>query len=232
MLGDFFMSLFILLYIIYDMKLESDGILIAIKPFNERDALGRIFTRDNGILVGMLRGAIVVKKNIPLIGQVGMATWNARLDSQLGVFHWDAEKNIGAKILLNSNSLMFMNAAFDLLNTLLPEREAYGDLYNDTLLLLDCLASGDTDAYLQWEISLLRELGYALDLSKCSGCGKCESLEYLSPRTGRAVCSACAQPYLAKLYKLPVNTHVTLRFLESVCMQQGTQIPLMRKLLK
>ena len=159
------MSLFILLYIIYDMKLESDGILIAIKPFNERDALGRIFTRDNGILVGMLRGAIVAKKNIPLIGQVGLATWNARLDSQLGVFHWDAEKNIGAKILLNSNSLMFMNAAFDLLNTLLPEREAYVDLYNDTLLLLDNLASGNTDAYLQWEISLLRELGYALDLS-------------------------------------------------------------------
>jgi recombinational DNA repair protein (RecF pathway) len=44
------------------MKLESDGILIALKPFNERDALGRIFTRDNGILVGMLRGAVVAKK--------------------------------------------------------------------------------------------------------------------------------------------------------------------------
>ena len=40
------------------MKLESDGILIALKPFSERDALGRIFTRDNGILVGMLRGAV------------------------------------------------------------------------------------------------------------------------------------------------------------------------------
>ena len=214
------------------MKLESDGILIALKPFSERDALGRIFTRDNGILVGMLRGAVVAKKNIPLIGQIGNVTWNARLDSQLGVFHWETEKNIGAKILMNPNALMFMNAAFDLLNTLLPERESYVELYDNTLCLLERLVNADTDSYLQWEICLLRELGYALDLSKCSGCGKCESLEYLSPRTGRAVCSACAGPYLSKLYQLPLNINVTLRFLESVCLQQGTQIPLMRKLLK
>ncbi len=214
------------------MKLESDGILIALKPFNERDALGRVFTRDSGILVGMLRGAVVARKNIPQIGQNGCVSWNARLDSQLGVFHWEAEKNIGAKIMLNPNALMFMNSAFDLLNTLLPEREAYVDLYNATNRLLESLSHGDMGAYLQWEICLLRELGYALDLSKCSGCGGCESLEYLSPRTGRAVCSTCAQPYLAKLYKLPVDTNVTLRFLESVCLQQGVQIPLMRKLLK
>ena len=214
------------------MKLESDGILIALKPFSERDALGRIFTRDNGILVGVLRGAVVAKKNIPLIGQIGNVTWNARLDSQLGVFHWETEKNIGAKILMNPNALMFMNAAFDLLNTLLPERESYVELYDNTLCLLERLVNADTDSYLQWEICLLRELGYALDLSKCSGCGKCESLEYLSPRTGRAVCSACAVPYLSKLYQLPLNINVTLRFLESVCLQQGTQIPLMRKLLK
>lgn len=214
------------------MKIESDGILIAIKPVNERDALGHIFTRDNGILVGMLRGAMVAKKNIPLVGQIGCATWNARLDSQLGVFYWDAEKNIGARVLMFPNALMFMNSALDLLNTLLPEREAYVNLYQNTVMLLEQLAVGNVNAYLDWEIGLLRELGYALDLSKCSGCGGVESLEYLSPRTGRAVCTNCAQPYLAKLYKLPVDLHTTLRFLDSVCLQQGVQIPLMRKMLK
>ena len=65
MLGDFFMSLFILLYIIYDMKLESDGILIAIKPFNERDALGRIFTRDNGIWLVCYVGRLLPRKISP-----------------------------------------------------------------------------------------------------------------------------------------------------------------------
>lgn len=214
------------------MKLESDGILIGIKPFNERDALARVFTRDNGILVGMLRGAVVARKNIPQIGQLGHVVWNARLDSQLGVFHWEIEKSLGVKIMLNSSALMYMNSAFDLLNTLLPERESYVELYDETNRLLESLSHGDMGAYLQWEICLLRELGYALDLSKCSGCGGCDLLEYLSPRTGRAVCHECAQPYLTKLYRLPVNLDVTLRFLDSVCQQQGTQIPLMRTLLK
>lgn len=64
------------------MKLESNGILIGLRPFNERDAIARVFTRDFGVLVGMMRGANVAKKNRPLLGQVGAVSWNARLDSQ------------------------------------------------------------------------------------------------------------------------------------------------------
>ena len=66
------------------MKLESQGILISLIPFNERDAVARVFTRDYGVLVGMLRGALGVKKNRPLVGQFGNVVWGARLDSQLG----------------------------------------------------------------------------------------------------------------------------------------------------
>ena len=75
------------------MKFESVGVLIDLRPFNERDAVARVFTRDFGVMVGMLRGAVVAKKNRSLLGQVGNVSWNARLDSQLGVFHWEAEKN-------------------------------------------------------------------------------------------------------------------------------------------
>lgn len=214
------------------MKIESDGILIGMRPFSERDSLAHIFTRDNGVLVGMLRGAVVAKKNIPMMGQVGDVSWNARLDSQLGVFHWAANKNYAASLLVRPDALAYMNAAFDLLCNLLPEREAYVDLYNATVVLLESLSAGNTSAYLDWEIVLLRELGYALDLSHCSGCGVTESLGYLSPKTGRAVCDSCAQPYLNKVYKLPLNLNVTGYFLERLCEQQGTKVPLMRKLLK
>ena len=75
------------------MKIETTGILINVKPFSERDVIAHIFTRDNGVLVGMLRGGAIAKKNKPLIGQMGMVSWNARLDSQLGVFHFESEKN-------------------------------------------------------------------------------------------------------------------------------------------
>ena len=211
------------------MKLESIGILVSLRPFNERDCLAHIFTRDYGVIVGMMRGAVIAKKNKPLIGQVGNMSWNARLDSQLGVFHWDAEKNMSAPIMLNPSGLMMMNAAFALIEALLPEREPYPVLYDETLRLL----AGDIErVYLSWEISLLRELGYALDLTRCSGCGRVDDLSYLSPRTGRAVCNTCAAPYINKLYKLPLNLSVTGRFLESVCVQQGTEIPIMRRMLK
>lgn len=214
------------------MKLESCGILISLRPFNERDALARVFTRDFGVLVGMIRGAVVAKKNKPLIGQIGNVSWNARLDSQLGTFHWDAEKNLAAPLMMNSGILMCMNSAFELLETLLPEREPYVQLYMETLDLMDGLSRANIDSYLQWEINLLRELGYALDLSHCSGCGGVNDLHYLSPRTGRAVCDSCAAPYIDKLYRLPVDLNTTLRFLENICLQQSVKIPPMRFMLK
>ncbi len=213
------------------MKLESEGILISLKPFNEKDAVGRIFTRDFGVLGGMLKGGVVAKKNKPLIGQVGAVAWNARLDSQLGTFHWEAEKNLAAPLMMSADKLIYMNAAFEILVNLLPEREAYVDLYDATLELMRQLLSDGAGAYLVWEMNLLKGLGYAMDLSKCSGCGTTTNLKYVSPKTARAVCAECGEPYDAKLYRLPVNLNVTARFLEGVCMQQGGQMPQIRKML-
>lgn len=215
-----------------DMKIETSGVLIALRPFNERDCVARVFTPDCGVLVGMMRGAAVAKKNRPMIGQYGNVSWGARLDSQLGVFHLDAEKNLTAQIIMNPRALVCMNTAFEILQNLLPEREAYPILYSETLGLLNKLSVGDVNAYLGWEIILLRELGYALDLSCCAGCGAVNELTYISPRTGRAVCAGCGAPYADKLYKLPINLGVTGRFLESVCVAQGGQMPVMRKMLK
>jgi DNA repair protein RecO (recombination protein O) len=115
------------------MKLESVGILIAMRPFDERNAIARIFSRDYGVITGMMRGAVVAKSGRPLIGQIGNASWNARLDSALGVFHWESEKNLAAPIMLRADLLPFMNAAFDLIITMLPERESYSALYEETV---------------------------------------------------------------------------------------------------
>lgn len=230
--GFFYKQFSFILYNACVMKLESNGILIGLRPFNERDAIAQIFSQDFGVVVGMLRGAVVAKKNKPLLGQYGRMVWNARLDSQLGTMHWDIEKNLSVALLMSPDKLSCMNAGFELLVTLLPERQAYQELYEETIRLMFGLASDMPNAYLNWEVALLRELGYALDLSRCSGCGTLNDLNYLSPRTARAVCDSCARPYLNKLYRLPVDLGVTGRFLESVCNQQGVNIPVMRKMLK
>ncbi len=214
------------------MQIETTGILINMRPFSERDMIAHIFTRDNGVLVGMLRGAVVAKKNKPLIGQYGTVSWNARVDSQLGVFHFESEKNLSAPLMLNNDLLKIMNSVFALIYTLIPERESYENLYQRTLDLLQAIASeGEPyDAYLKWEIGLLSDLGYALDLKKCSGCGCVDNLVYLSPKTGRAVCANCGQPYVDKLYKLPINLDITKRFISGICIAQGVDMPISRKI--
>lgn len=215
------------------MKLESNGILIDLRPFGERDMVARIFTADFGVLCGMMRGAQIARKNKPLIGQIGAVAWNARLDSQLGAFHWESDKNLAAGLMMARDTLEYMNAVFALLVTLLPEREQYSALYNDTVTLLKNMNCENAGAlYLQWEISLLRELGYALNFASCSGCGARDDLIYLSPRTGRAVCAACGAPYADELYKMPVNLSVTRRFLERACATQGVDLPVARGMLK
>ena len=209
-----------------NMKLESTGILIGLQPINERDSVGHIFTRDYGMLHGVMRGAVVARKNKPLVAQVGAVSWNARLDSQLGAFHWEATENLSAPLMNNMRALACMNAAFALVDTLLPEREAYMNLYDITVSLLREMVGNDSmEKYQNWEMELLRELGYALDLTRCSGCGTTENLHYLSPKTGRAVCDNCAIPYINKLYKLPINLDTTMHFISAICAQQGTTIP-------
>lgn len=215
------------------MQIETSGILINIKPFSERDAVAHIFTCDNGVLVGMLRGAVVAKKNKPLIGQYGVVSWNARLDSQLGVFHWEPEKNLSAPLMMQNDLLKIMNSVFALIHTLVPERESYQHLYERTLYLLQelPLSKSPYDLYLNWETELLKDLGYALDLTKCSGCQKNDNLIYISPKTGRAVCADCGAPYRDKLYKLPISLDITKLFIRDICTTLGTDIPASRKML-
>lgn len=214
------------------MKIETYGILINIKPFSERDAIAHIFTKDSGVLVGMLRGAVSAKKNKPLVGQIGNVSWNARLDSQLGVFHWETEKNLAAPLMFNADLLKIMNSAFALIYTLIPERESYDELYEHTVTLLQQIVDSPDpyNEYLNWEINLLGNLGYGLDLTKCSGCQKTENLRYLSPKTGRAVCADCGEPYKDKLYKLPVSLGVTGMFINHICNIQGVEVPTARKI--
>ena len=227
---DFFVARGVAIHYNYHaMKLESEGILIGLRPISERDSVASIFTREYGTLSGVMRGAIVAKKNRPLVGQIGFAAWNARLDSQLGAFHWESTQNVGAPLMMDAKKLGFMNSAFALVMALLPEREEYTRLYDSTINMLRNLGTGDSEyTYLNWEIDLLHDLGYALDLSRCSGCGRVGHLNYLSPKTGRAVCDDCAAPYMDKVYKLPMNLDITGHFIARICDQMGVNMPVAR----
>lgn len=140
---------------------------------------------------------------------------------------------MAAPLMADAVRLAMMNAVFALIASLLPERECYGALYAATVDFLAAMANSPrpVDTYLTWEAEFLRDIGYAMDLSSCAGCGTRENLNYMSPRTCRAVCDSCAAPYADRLFRLPMTMQTGFRLIERICAEQGAVMPPARQIL-
>ena len=105
----------------------------------------------------------------------------------------------------NRLALAGLNAVCGLLSVVLPEREPHPKLYQSSEQLLDLLSNLDVWplAYLQWEVELLSDLGFALDLKSCAVSGATQDLCYISPKTGRAVARTEAGEWADRLLPLP-----------------------------
>jgi DNA repair protein RecO (recombination protein O) len=103
-------------------------------------------------------------------------------------------------------ALAGLMSACALLRAALPEREPHPALWSDTLRLFDALGGeGWTSAYLRWELRLLEDLGFGLDLSSCAVTGATEGLVYVSPKSGRAVSAKGAGEWADRLLPLPAG---------------------------
>ena len=204
------------------MNLESAGIIIELRPFGDHDFIGRVFTDGHGVLCGIFKAGRIAKTK-PLVGQMGRVAWTARLDDQLGAFHFENEKNLVAAFFKDGEKLKYANACFDLLSKLLPEREKYEKLFSETVKML---ADPAPETYLEWELTLLSELGYGLALDRCGNCGAKDGLEYISPKTGRAICGACGADFKDRLFDMPPDLAATKYFLERI-----QDIPAARKII-
>ena len=214
------------------MQLDSIGFIISLSPFSERDLIAKIFTKDFGIILGIIKSG-QTRKDKPLVGSFGNVSWVARLDSQLGTFHFEEQKNLIAKYISNSKLSFAVSNIFQLIESFLPEREKYQELFENTLNLIENLNINKTEElYLNWEIDFLKNLGYAIDVSKCCNCGRKDNLKYISPKTGRAVCENCGKTYDNKLLKMPISLNTTKRLLENISIDTNKQIPAIRNLLK
>jgi DNA repair protein RecO (recombination protein O) len=143
-------------------------------------------------------------------------TWKARLADHIGSYTVEPLRSRAAMVMADRQALAGLNAVCAMLLYALPEREAHLPLYQRTEALLDVLDETDLWplAYLRWELALLEELGYGLDLSTCAVVGAANDLSYISPRTGRAVSRAGAGEWADRLLPLPE------------CLLGGTEFPL------
>lgn len=186
------------------MEWREDGLLLSQRRHGESSAIIEVFTRFHGRHAGIVRGG-ASRKIAPLIqpGAQLDVTWRARLEDHLGMF---SVEPVQSRAFLLSDRLMLagLNALTSLLSFALPEREAHPALYDRTLAVLDMMEESPfwTLAYLRWELALLEDLGFGLDLSRCAVTGSEDNLTYVSPKSGRAVSKAAAGEWAERLLPL------------------------------
>ena len=188
------------------MEWREEGLLLSTRPHGENAAIIEVLTEARGRHAGIVRGG--ASRKIKPILQPGAqldVTWKARLEDHLGAFTVEPIRSRAAASLGDRLSLAGLNAVVSLLLFCLPEREAHGPLYRRTEQLLDLLGQNDVWplAYLRWEVALLEEMGFGLDLSACAVTGGPEDLAYVSPKTGRAVSRTGAGTWADRLLPLP-----------------------------
>ncbi|SIS56090.1 DNA replication and repair protein RecO [Roseivivax lentus] len=188
------------------MEWRDTGILLSTRRHGETSAILEVFTESHGRHAGVLRGA-TSRKMAPLLqpGAELDVAWRARLEDHIGTYNVELKRSRAAQAMADRVTLAGLNALVAILGFTLPEREAHPDLYTRTTTLLELLRAPDLWplAYLRWEMALLDEMGFGLDLTTCAATGRANDLSYVSPRTGRAVSRAGAGDWAPRLLPLP-----------------------------
>ncbi len=183
----------------------AEAIVLAARPHGETAVVAELLTREQGRCAGLVQAG--QSKRMRAVLQPGnqvSAVWRARLSEHLGRFSIELKAARAAALFEAPGRLAALASAAALTAASLPEREPHPACYDGFLALLDAL-EGDhwAEVYVQWELLLLRDLGYGLDLTQCAAGGDNDQLAYVSPRSGRAVSLSAAEPYRDRLLALP-----------------------------
>jgi DNA repair protein RecO (recombination protein O) len=188
------------------MEWSDDGVVVSVREHGETSAIVSLLTMDHGKHAGLVRGATGKRmRGVLQPGNRVKATWRARLAEHLGGLTCELTGSITAGVIGDRKRLAGLAAACAVTETALPEREPHPRVFNGLIALLLVLAESELwpSAYVKWELGLLAELGFGLDLSRCAATGRGDHLTYVSPRTGRAVSQLAAEPYRERLLALP-----------------------------
>lgn len=195
------------------MDWNDQAILLSARPYGETAALALLLTRDHGRHAGLLHGGQSARHRALLEpGNLLTAGWRARLADQLGTWSLEMERAYAAPFLDDPLRLAGLASACALIDGLLADREPHPGLFDATLALFEALSTEVwAEIYVRWEVGLLEEVGFGLDLSRCAVSGRAaadlfagnDGLSHVSPRTGRAVSASAAEPYRDKLLSLP-----------------------------
>ena len=187
------------------MHWSDEGVILSVRAHGEAGAVLEVFTREHGRHLGLVHGGRSRKlRPILQTGNHVDAEWKARLADNLGHFTVELRKGFAAQVMDDPAALAAMTSIAALAR-LLPERDPHPNLFEVTLFVLGFLEDVHVWPALlvRWELVLLEELGFGLDLAACAATGSTEHLVYVSPKSGRAVSAEAGEPYKDRLLALP-----------------------------
>lgn len=188
------------------MEWRDEAVLLSVRPHGESAAIIEVFSARHGRHAGVVRGG--ASRRLSPILQPGAqlhVIWRARLDGHIGTFVVEPLRS-RAGVLGDRLALAGLSSVCALLQVALAERDPHPSLWASSIALLDALQTTPDWPlhYMRWEMQLLEDLGFGLDLTSCAVTGSREDLAYVSPRTGRAVSRAAAGEWASRLLPLPV----------------------------
>jgi DNA repair protein RecO (recombination protein O) len=186
------------------MQWTDDGLVLGVRRHGEAGAILELMTRAHGRHLGLVHGGRS-RRMQPVLqpGNTVRAAWRARLDEGLGSYSVEPLHSAASRLIASRAALYGITHAAGLLR-LLPERDPHPALYEAAQVLVEHLDAPAAPALMiRFELAVLSELGFGLDLSRCAATGGNAYLAYVSPRTGRAVSIAAGEPYKDRLLALP-----------------------------
>jgi DNA repair protein RecO (recombination protein O) len=187
------------------MQWTDEGIVIGVKRHGEVSAILELTTREHGRHLGLVRGGFGSRmKPVLQVGNGVSASWRARLDEHLGNYTIEPV-NLRASSFFAASHAIYGVSHLATLMRLLPERDPHADLYAELEDVLNHLDDAVVAApmVVRFELQLLSELGFGLDLEQCASTGSRADLIYVSPKSGRAVSREAGEPWADKLLRLP-----------------------------
>lgn len=187
------------------MQWADSGLVVGVRRHGETGAVLELLTRDHGRHLGLVHGGRS-RRLQPVLqpGNTVHAVWRARLDEQLGTYAVEAETLRSPRLIASRVALYGLATLAALLRTL-PERDPHPGLFAAAEALAEELDDPvlAPAAFVRFELDLLAELGFGLDLTSCAATGATADLAYVSPRSAQAVSRAAGAPYHDRLLRLP-----------------------------
>jgi len=187
------------------MEWRDRGIIIGTRRHGETSLILEVMTEQRGRHLGLVRGGRS-RRQQPVLqpGNEVELTWRARLDEHLGTFHVEPLALAAARLMEQPSGIYGIQLLASHLR-LLPERDRHSELFRAMEVVIEHLCEPEIAGPLmvRFELRLLEELGFGLDLSSCAGSGRRNDLVYVSPKSGRAVSRIAGDPWKDKLLALP-----------------------------